>query len=94
MAWTDELTGADLTFVRLFVLKSGSLKALAHEYQVSYPTIRTRLDRIIEKVQVLESNDDHFLRALRVLASDRNLPADAVTQIAALYLESRPIEIT
>ncbi|MBM4107269.1 MAG: DUF2089 domain-containing protein [Phycisphaerae bacterium] len=40
----------DLDFIVEFVLVSGSLKELARAYRVSYPTIRSRLDRLIERV--------------------------------------------
>jgi hypothetical protein len=33
------------------VLRSGSLKDLATAYGVTYPTIRLRLDRVIERLQ-------------------------------------------
>ena len=35
------------------VRASGSLKDLARRYQVSYPTIRLRLNRLIERVEAL-----------------------------------------
>ena len=41
----------ELNFVRRFVLASGSLKEMAEEYGVSYPTIRQRLDLLIEKIR-------------------------------------------
>lgn len=34
-------------FIELFVLAGGSLKELAEQTGVSYPTVRSRLDRII-----------------------------------------------
>src|SRR5271156_3139843 len=49
--WTDALEPEELAFVRRFVLASGSLKEMAEEYGVSYPTIRLRLDELIEKVR-------------------------------------------
>jgi len=49
--WTDTLEPEELAFVRRFVLASGSLKEMAEEYGVSYPTIRQRLDGLIEKVR-------------------------------------------
>ena len=49
--WTDVLEPEELAFVRRFVLASGSLKEMAEEYGVSYPTIRLRLDGLIEKVR-------------------------------------------
>lgn len=41
----------DLNLVTAFVLASGSLKALAKSYGVSYPTIRQRLDQTIERLR-------------------------------------------
>ncbi len=37
--------------VTAFVLASGSIKALAAEYHVSYPTMRQRLDALIERLR-------------------------------------------
>jgi hypothetical protein len=44
------LDEVDLEFVLRFVLASGSLKDLAKVYGVSYPTIRNRLDRVIDRL--------------------------------------------
>ena len=41
----------DLELVTELVLQSGSLKDLAAAYGVSYPTIRARLDRVIERLK-------------------------------------------
>ncbi len=43
----------DLNMVTAFVLVSGSIKDLAGQYGVSYPTIRQRLDRLIDRLQRL-----------------------------------------
>ena len=43
----------DLNMVTSFILVSGSIKDLAAQYGVSYPTMRQRLDRLIERVQRL-----------------------------------------
>lgn len=40
----------DLEFVLRFVKTSGSLKAVARQYGQSYPTIRNRLNEIIERL--------------------------------------------
>jgi len=47
----DLLEPEERVFVRRFVLASGSLKEMAEEYGVSYPTIRLRLDGLIEKIR-------------------------------------------
>jgi hypothetical protein len=47
------LEAEDLEFILRFVLASGSLKDVAVQYGVSYPTIRGRLDRLIERLRQL-----------------------------------------
>ena len=46
-----DLSPEDQEFVVQFVLASGSLKKIAEVYGVSYPTVRSRLDRLIERLQ-------------------------------------------
>src|SRR5881628_2771411 len=46
-----QLGDDDLEFVQRLVLASGSLKDLAQAYGVSYPTIRTRLDKLIDRLE-------------------------------------------
>ena len=38
-------------FIEMFVLSGGNLKEMAEAVGVSYPTIRTRLDRVIESLR-------------------------------------------
>jgi hypothetical protein len=45
------LTPEDWDLITELVLRSGSLKDLAEAYGVSYPTIRLRLDRVIERLK-------------------------------------------
>lgn len=47
------LPSDDLDLIAELVLKSGSLKDLADAYGVSYPTIRLRLDRVIERLSAI-----------------------------------------
>ena len=46
-----KLDEEDLNMVAEFVLLSGSIKDLAARYGVSYPTMRQRLDRLIERLR-------------------------------------------
>ncbi len=75
-AWLEALEEDDLQFLRRFVLSSGSLKALCDEYEVSYPTLRARLDRLIAKVQAVEDPKavDSFQRKLNVLVAEGKIP--------------------
>jgi hypothetical protein len=75
--WLAVLDDEDFQFLRRLLLSSGSLKALAEEYGVSYPTVRARLDRLIAKVEVAEDPriSDPFERKLRMLVADAKLPS-------------------
>ncbi|MHC4941278.1 MAG: DUF2089 family protein [Planctomycetota bacterium] len=50
-----KLAVEDLDMVVELVLQSGSIKGMAKAYGVSYPTMRQRLDRLIERVQAAAS---------------------------------------
>ena len=66
-SWLDKLSDEDVAFIKRFVLASGSLKELAKAYGISYPTVRLRLDRLIDKVRILddEAITSEFERTLR-----------------------------
>jgi hypothetical protein len=74
--WLEALDEEDFQSLKRFVVSSGSLKALCDEYQVSYPTVRTRLDRLIAKVRAADQPKaaDSFQRKLQVLVADGRLP--------------------
>jgi hypothetical protein len=47
-------------FIEIFVLASGSLKEIAAQTGVSYPTVRARLDRIIADLRLrIEDSAKH-----------------------------------
>ena len=75
--WLEVLDEEDQQFLKRFVLSSGSLKALCDEYEVSYPTLRARLDRLIAKVKAAEDPKvaDSFQRKLHVLVADGKISA-------------------
>ena len=52
-------------FVELFVLSSGSLKQMAKLLGISYPTVRSRLDELIETLRKEQHRDE--LRREQVL---------------------------
>jgi len=78
--WADALGEEDLAFIKRFVLASGSLKALASVYGISYPTVRLRLDRLIEKIQVLEDAaiTSPFERHARALFAEGRIDKDTL----------------
>jgi hypothetical protein len=89
-AWLAVLDDEDLQFLRRFLVSSGSLKALAEEYGVSYPTVRGRLDRLIAKAQAAEDPKvtDPFERKLRVLVADARMPAALAKELLEAHRAS------
>lgn len=82
-SWLAALDEEDRQFLRRFVLCSGSLKALCEEYDVSYPTMRARLDRLIAKVKAAEESQsaDAFELKLRILVADGKVSAAAAREL-------------
>ena len=56
--WILALEQEDATFLKNFVLKSGSLKEIAKIYGVTYPTVRLRLDKLIQKIEVSDQKEE------------------------------------
>ena len=56
--WMTNLNDEDIAFIKRFVLSSGSLKEMANQYEVTYPTVRNRLDRLIEKIKLADSSTE------------------------------------
>ena len=89
-AWLEYLDDEDLQFLKRFLLFSGSLKALADEYGISYPTVRGRLDRLIAKVRAAEEPkiSDPFQRRLRVLVADAKVSPAVGKELLEAYRAS------
>ncbi|MDP8242900.1 MAG: DUF2089 family protein [Candidatus Hinthialibacter antarcticus] len=89
-SWLRALNDEDLQFLKRFILASGSLKALASEYGISYPTVRTRLDRLIEKVKVAEQSglEDEFHRLIQIKVAEGSLGASTAKQLLKVHRES------
>ncbi len=87
LTWVDRLTDEDRNFLKRFILASGSLKDLAAEYKISYPTVRLRLDRLIEKIKVLDSLQivSEFERQLRALHAEGKIDFAALQQLLDAY---------
>jgi hypothetical protein len=85
--WVDCLSEEDLAFLKRFLLVSGSLKELAASYGISYPTVRLRLDRLIEKIKVWDSEEitDDFERLLRSMYTEGRIDAGALKQLLAAH---------
>lgn len=88
--WMSELEEEDLSFIKRFLLSSGSLKEMASQYGVSYPTVRLRLDRLIQKIQMGEENNrDHFVSLVKRLALEERLDFDTAKLLIVAYKNSK-----
>jgi len=90
--WVRAMSTEDLSFIKRFILASGSLKALAAEYGISYPTVRLRLDRLIERIRIHDDEQiqSDFERHLRVLVAEGQL--DTTIMRALLRAHRREIQ--
>jgi hypothetical protein len=88
--WLAALSEEDLHFIRRFVLSSGSLKELAKQYGVSYPTIRVRLDCLIEKIRLADdpANRDPFRLLLRTLVVEGKVSPHVAKEILRKHQET------
>ncbi|MGI6028176.1 MAG: DUF2089 family protein [Candidatus Heteroscillospira sp.] len=88
--WMSGLEDEDVRFIRNFILSSGSLKEIASQYGVSYPTVRLRLDRLIQKIRLTEEEQtDPFIATIKRLALDEKLDFDTAKLLISEYKKGR-----
>ena len=88
--WMSELEDQDLTFIKKFVLASGSLKEVAALYGVSYPTVRLRLDRLIQKIRLTETAEaDPYVSLVKRLAVDDKLDFETAKLLIDTYRKTK-----
>ena len=91
--WMAELEDEDLAFVKKFILASGSLKEVASVYGVSYPTVRLRLDRLIQKIKLTETAEaDPYVSLVKRLAVDDKLDFDTAKILITEYRKMKEAE--
>lgn len=84
--WMSGLDEDDLAFMRPLMLASGSLKEVAHQYGVSYPTVRLRLDKLIQKIRLSEETaQEPYIALIKRLAVDDKLDVDAAKILISEY---------
>lgn len=84
--WITDLEEDELKFVKNFVLASGSLKEMADIYKVTYPTVRARLNHVIDKVKMSEENNaDTYEKLIKKLAIEGKIDFEAATVLIREY---------
>lgn len=84
--WLANLEDEDVAFIKRFMLASGSLKEIARQYDVSYPTVRLRLDRLIQRICLHDaSENDPYITLIKRLAVEERLDFDAAKLLIQAY---------
>ncbi|MBU5628026.1 DUF2089 domain-containing protein [Oscillibacter sp. MSJ-2] len=88
--WMTNLEDEDLTFIKKFILSSGSLKEMASLYGVTYPTVRLRLDRLIQKIHLSEqAEEEPYVALVKRLAVDDRLDFDTAKLLVTEYRRTK-----
>lgn len=88
--WILALEQEDATFLKNFALKSGSLKEIANLYEVSYPTVRLRLDKLIQKIEMSDQQQEEpFQTFIKGLAVDSKIDLETAKIIIDKYKKEK-----
>lgn len=88
--WMAGLEEEDVAFIKKFILASGSLKEVAGQYGVTYPTVRLRLDRLIQKIKLTEdAAADPYIATIKRLAVNEKLDLDTAKVLIAEYKKTK-----
>ncbi|PEA77122.1 hypothetical protein CN676_14060 [Bacillus wiedmannii] len=91
-SWILSLDKESLEFIRKFILNSGSLKNMSSLYDVSYPTVRAKLDRLIKKIEVHSKEDDvEFVNMIKGFVIDERISLDVAKIIIEKYKKERDV---
>ena len=88
--WMADLEDEDVTFVKKFLLASGSLQEMARQYGVTYPTVRLRLDRLIQKIKLSEDTEkEPYIALIKQLALNDKLDFETAKLLIAEYKKAK-----
>ena len=84
--WMVSLEDEDVVFIKKFLQASGSLKEMAQQYGVTYPTVRLRLDKLIQKIQISEDTaNEPFVALIKRLAVNDKIDFDTAKVLISEY---------
>ena len=88
--WMVNLDDEDISFIKKFIMASGSLKDIAAQYGVTYPTVRLRLDKLIQKIQIGEDNaNEPFVALIKRMALNDKIDFDTAKILISEYKKSK-----
>lgn len=85
--WMKNLDDEDMIFIKSFLLASGSLKEVAKLYGVTYPTVRVRLNKLIDKIKLAEdkTDNDEFVELIKRYVIDEDIEFDVAKNLITEY---------
>ena len=87
------LEDEDVSFIKRFLLSSGSLKEMASQYGVTYPTVRLRLDRLIQKIQINDNSEtDPYVSLIKRLAVSDKIDFDTAKILIHEYKKTKEVK--
>ncbi|GGM25168.1 hypothetical protein GCM10011351_08550 [Paraliobacillus quinghaiensis] len=87
--WASNLDEEDWGFIKRFMLSSGSLKEVATQYDVSYPTVRLRLDKLIQKIKINDDiSNEPYISLIKKLAINDKIDLDTTKLLINEYKKS------
>ena len=91
--WMANLEDEDVSFIKRFLLASGSLKEMASQYGVTYPTVRLRLDRLIQKIQINDNSEtDPYVSLIKRLAVSDKIDFDTAKILIHEYKKTKGVK--
>lgn len=91
--WMINLDDEDVSFIKKFLLASGSLKEIANQYEVTYPTVRLRLDKLIQKIQISEDTaNEPYIALIKRLALNDKLDFETAKLLISEYKKAKGVE--
>lgn len=88
--WMANLKDEDISFIKRFILASGSLKEIAKQYDVTYPTVRLRLDRLIQKIQISEdAESEPYVSLIKRLALNDKIDFETAKILVSEYKKEK-----
>ena len=92
--WMTGLEEEDVSFIKKFILASGSLKEVAAQYGVTYPTVRLRLDRLIQKIRIGEDTAAApYIATIKRLVVNDKLDFDTAKLLIAEYKRTKGTDL-
>lgn len=92
--WMVNLDDEDVAFIKKFLYTSGSLKEIAQIYGVTYPTVRLKLDRLIQKIQIGEDYAaEPYISLIKRMAINEKIDFDTAKVLISEYKKIKKEEV-